>query len=212
MAAVLGGTQSLHTNSFDEALSLPTEAAAKIALRTQQVLGYETGVAETVDPLGGSYYVESLTDELERLARGIPRRGRRPMGGAVAAIEAGFYQDEIHEAAFRIQRGIESGERVVVGVNRFVDEAAEPVELQRISEEETVRQVERLVELRAGRDGAAVADALGDVEDTAAGPATCFRRCARRCGGARRSARSPTPCVGCSASTEPPCSPVGCAR
>ena len=168
MAAVLGGTQSLHTNSFDEALSLPTEGAAKIALRTQQVLGYETGVAETVDPLGGSYYVESLTDELERLAREIIDEVDA-RGGAVAAIEAGLYQDEIHEAAFRIQRGIESGERVVVGVNRFVDEAAEPVELQRISEEETARQLERLVELRAGRDGVAVSGALRDVEDAARG-------------------------------------------
>jgi methylmalonyl-CoA mutase, N-terminal domain len=168
MAAVLGGTQSLHTNSFDEALSLPTERAAKIALRTQQVLGHETGVAETVDPLGGSYYVESLTDELERLARGIIDEVDA-RGGAVAAIEGGFYQDEIHEAAFRIQRGVESGERVVVGVNRFVDEATGPVELQRISEEETARQVERLRELRAGRDGAAVEAALAAVEETARG-------------------------------------------
>jgi methylmalonyl-CoA mutase, N-terminal domain len=168
MAAVLGGTQSLHTNSFDEALSLPTEGAAKIALRTQQVLGYETGVAETVDPLGGSYYVEALTDELERLAREIIDEVDA-RGGAVAAIEAGFYQDEIHEAAFRIQRGIESGERVVVGVNRFVDEAARAVELQRISEEETAHQVERLRELRATREGAAVSDALREVEDAAHG-------------------------------------------
>ena len=104
MAAVLGGTQSLHTNSFDEALALPTEQAVKIALRTQQVLGFETGVAETVDPLGGSYYVEALTDELERVATEIIEK-IDAMGGAVPAIEAGYYQDEIHEAAFRIQRG-----------------------------------------------------------------------------------------------------------
>jgi methylmalonyl-CoA mutase N-terminal domain/subunit len=168
MAAVLGGTQSLHTNSFDEALSLPTDGAAKIALRTQQVLGYETGVAETVDPLGGSYYLEALTDELERLARGIIDEVDA-RGGAVAAIEAGFYQDEIHEAAFRIQRGIESGERIVVGVNRFVDESAEPMELQRISEEETAHQVERLRELRATREAAAVSDALREVEEAARG-------------------------------------------
>ena len=168
MAAVLGGTQSLHTNSYDEALSLPTEQAAKIALRTQQVLGYETGVVETVDPLGGSYYVEALTDELERLAGELIGRVDE-MGGAVAAIEAGFYQDEIHEAAFRIQKAIETGERVVVGVNRFVDETAKPVELQRISEEETAGQIERLRALRASRDQAAVDGALSRVEETARG-------------------------------------------
>jgi methylmalonyl-CoA mutase, N-terminal domain len=168
MAAVLGGTQSLHTNSFDEALALPTEGAAKIALRTQQVLGYETGVAETVDPLGGSYYVEALTDELEGLARGIIEEVDA-RGGAVAAIEAGYYQDEIHESAFRIQRGVETGERIVVGVNRFVDEVAKPVELQRISEDEVRRQVDRLRTLRATRDAAAVSDALGAIEDAARG-------------------------------------------
>jgi methylmalonyl-CoA mutase N-terminal domain/subunit len=168
MAAVLGGTQSLHTNSFDEALALPSEPAAKIALRTQQVLGYETGVAETVDPLGGSYYVEALTDELEGLARDLLEQVDA-IGGAVAAIEAGFYQDAIHDAAYRIQRGVESGARVVVGVNRFVDETVKPVELQRISEEETARQVERLRELRASRDQAAVDRALAALEETARG-------------------------------------------
>ena len=168
MAAVLGGTQSLHTNSFDEAHALPTEQAVKIALRTQQVLGYETGVAETVDPLGGSYYVESLTDELERLAAEIMEKVDA-MGGAVTAIEAGYYQDEIHEAAYRIQRGIETEERIVVGVNRFVDASMKPVELQRISEEETARQVERLRKLRSSRDQGAVEAALGAVEETARG-------------------------------------------
>ena len=130
LAAVLGGTQSLHTNAFDEALALPTEHSARIALRTQQVIGYETGVAETVDPLAGSYFVESLTDELERLATAMIEKVDG-MGGAVRAIEAGFYQDEIHDAAFRIQQGIESGHRVVVGVNRFVDAGEQPLELQR---------------------------------------------------------------------------------
>jgi methylmalonyl-CoA mutase, N-terminal domain len=168
MAAVLGGTQSLHTNSFDEALALPTEEAVKIALRTQQVLGFETGVAETVDPLGGSYYVESLTDELERLATEIIEK-IDAMGGAVLAIEAGYYQDEIHEAAFRIQRGIETGERVVVGMNRFVDANVKPVQLQRISEEETAQQIQRLRDLRASRDQAAVDGALAEVEETARG-------------------------------------------
>jgi methylmalonyl-CoA mutase N-terminal domain/subunit len=168
MAAVLGGTQSLHTNSFDEALALPTEQAVKIALRTQQVLGFETGVAETVDPLGGSYYVEALTDELERIATEIVAT-IDAMGGAVSAIEAGYYQDEIHEAAFRIQRGIETGERIVVGVNRFVDADARAVELQRISAEETAQQMERLRELRVSRDQAAVDAALLEVEETARG-------------------------------------------
>ena len=169
MAAVLGGTQSLHTNSFDEALALPTEAAVKIALRTQQVLGFETGVAEIVDPLGGSYYVESLTDELERIATEMIEKVDA-MGGAVAAIEAGYYQDEIHEAAFRIQRGVETGERIVVGVNRFVDETGKPVELQRISAEETGRQMGRLRDLRTSRDQRAVEQALTAVEETARGP------------------------------------------
>ncbi|HET9672339.1 MAG TPA: methylmalonyl-CoA mutase family protein [Actinomycetota bacterium] len=168
MAAVLGGTQSLHTNSFDEALALPTEQAVKIALRTQQVLAYETAVAETLDPLGGSYYVEALTEELERLAAELIEEVEA-MGGAVAAIEAGHYQDRIHEAAYGIQLGIESGERVVVGVNRFVDEAVGPLELQRISEEETAGQLERLLELRASRDATAVEAALAEVEVVARG-------------------------------------------
>jgi methylmalonyl-CoA mutase N-terminal domain/subunit len=168
MAAVLGGTQSLHTNSFDEALALPTEAAVKIALRTQQVLGFETGVAETVDPLGGSYYVEALTDELEQAANAIVEEVDA-MGGAVPAIEAGYYQDEIHEAAFRIQRGIETGDRVVVGVNRFVDADGKAVELQGISAEETARQIVRLSELRASRDQGSVDAALAEVEETARG-------------------------------------------
>jgi methylmalonyl-CoA mutase N-terminal domain/subunit len=166
LAAVLGGTQSLHTNAFDEALALPTEHSATIALRTQQVIGYETGIAETADPVGGSYYVESLTDELEGMATGYIEKVDA-MGGAVRAIEAGFYQDEIHEAAFRIQQGIESGERVVVGVNRFVDEHERPIELQRISESETARQVDRVRELRSTRDGTAVERALGAVSRAA---------------------------------------------
>ncbi len=168
MAAVLGGTQSLHTNSFDEALALPTERAVKIALRTQQVIGYETGVANVADPLGGSYYVESLTDELERLAQDYLER-IEGMGGAVAAIEAGFYQEQIADAAFRIQQGIESGERVVVGVNRFVDAEERPVELQRVSEEDVRMQIDRLRQLRADRDAGAVARGLEAVEVAARG-------------------------------------------
>jgi methylmalonyl-CoA mutase N-terminal domain/subunit len=166
MAAVLGGTQSLHTNSFDEALALPTERAAKIALRTQQVIGYETGVANVADPFGGSYYVESLTDELERLALDYLDR-IEGMGGAVAAIEAGFYQEQIHDAAFVIQLGIESGERAIVGVNRFVDAEERPVELQRVSEEDVRMQIERLQNLRADRDADAVARGLEAVERAA---------------------------------------------
>jgi methylmalonyl-CoA mutase N-terminal domain/subunit len=168
LAAVLGGTQSLHTNSFDEALALPTEHAATIALRTQQVIAHETGVANVADPVGGSYYVETLTDELEGLAAGYLER-IDAMGGAVAAIEAGFYQDEIHEAAFRIQLGIEAGERVVVGVNRFVDDEEKPVELHRVGDAEAAGQIERLRAFRAVRDGDAVGRALDDVAGTAAG-------------------------------------------
>jgi methylmalonyl-CoA mutase N-terminal domain/subunit len=168
MAAVLGGTQSLHTNAFDEALALPTERSATIALRTQQVIGYETGVTETVDPLAGSYFVESMTDELERTAAGLIERVDA-MGGAVHAIEWGFYQDEIAEAAFRIQQGIESGERVVVGVNRFVDPDVRDVELQRIADEEVTRQVARVRAFREHRDQAAVASALTAVSETARG-------------------------------------------
>jgi methylmalonyl-CoA mutase N-terminal domain/subunit len=170
LAAVLGGTQSLHTNAFDEALALPTEHSATIALRTQQVIGFESGVTQTVDPVAGSYYVEALTDELERLAtRYIEKIDA--MGGAVRAIEAGFYQDEIHEAAFRLQQGIESGERVVVGVNRFVDAGERALELQRISPAETARQIDRVRALRAGRDAAEVDAALAAVAETARGTA-----------------------------------------
>ena len=170
LAAVLGGTQSLHTNSYDEALALPTEHSAMIALRTQQVIGYETGITETVDPVAGSYFVESLTDELERLATEYIEKVDA-MGGAVRAIEAGFYQDEIHEAAFLVQKGIESGERVVVGVNRFVEVDEQPIELQRISEAETAKQVDRVGELRAGRDQSAVDTALAAVVSVAASSA-----------------------------------------
>jgi methylmalonyl-CoA mutase N-terminal domain/subunit len=169
LAAVLGGTQSLHTNSFDEALSLPSERAAKIALRTQQVVAHESGVTDTVDPLGGSYFVESLTGEIEQRA-GEYLEKIEGMGGAVAAIDAGWIQGEIHDAAFRIQQGIESGERVVVGVNRFVEEQEEPVEIQKLDEEQVRRQSERLRELRESRDNAAVERALKEVEETARGP------------------------------------------
>jgi methylmalonyl-CoA mutase N-terminal domain/subunit len=168
LSAVLGGTQSLHTNAFDEALALPTEHSAMIALRTQQVIGSETGVADVVDPLGGSYYVESLTDDLEQLASSYIEK-IDGMGGAVAAIEQGFYQDEIHEAAFRIQQAIERGDRVVVGVNRFQVPKDDERELQRIGAEEVARQVERVRTLRRERDQRAVDAALADVRTAADG-------------------------------------------
>jgi methylmalonyl-CoA mutase, N-terminal domain len=170
LAAVMGGTQSLHTNAFDEALALPTEHSATIALRTQQIIGYETGVTETADPLAGSYFVESLTLQLERRAEGYLAK-IDAMGGAVRAIEAGYVQEEIHEAAFRIQQGIEAGERVVVGVNRYVDPYEKPVELHRVTEAETAKQAERVRALRAGRDRGAVDDALREVEEAASGAA-----------------------------------------
>jgi methylmalonyl-CoA mutase N-terminal domain/subunit len=168
LAAVLGGTQSLHTNSFDEAMALPTESAVKIALRTQQIIGHESGVPNTIDPAAGSYFVEALTNEIEERAEEYVEKVEG-MGGAVAAIEAGFYQDEIHEAAFRIQQGIESGERVVVGVNRFQEAEDPSVELQQIAQEELHRQVDRVRELRTDRDGAQVERWLGAVEDAARG-------------------------------------------
>jgi methylmalonyl-CoA mutase, N-terminal domain len=168
LAAVLGGTQSLHTNSFDEALALPSERAAKVALRTQQVIGHESGVADTVDPLAGSYFVESLTNEIEDRAREYLDK-IEGMGGAVSAIEAGWIQDEIHESAFRIQQGVESGGRVVVGVNRFVEDAEEPLELQQIDEDQVRSQGERLRRLRERRDQGAVDAALREVEETARG-------------------------------------------
>jgi methylmalonyl-CoA mutase, N-terminal domain len=167
LAAVLGGTQSLHTNSFDEALALPTEPAVKIALRTQQVLAFETGVPDTVDPLGGSYYVESLTNEIEQRALEYLEK-IDGMGGAVAAIEAGWIQDEIAESAFRIQQAVESGDRVVVGVNRYQEEDQAP-DIQKIDETEVEAQKRRIGEWRAGRDQASVAVVLLAVTETAGG-------------------------------------------
>jgi methylmalonyl-CoA mutase, N-terminal domain len=168
LAAVLGGTQSLHTNSFDEAMALPTERAVKVALRTQQVIGYETGVADTADPLAGSYFLETLTDEIEARAHEYMEK-IEGMGGAVAAIEAGWIQEEIHEAAFKIQQGVETGDRVVVGVNRFQEQEEEPVELLRLDQEAVRRQVERLRALRRERDQGAVDRALKEVDEAARG-------------------------------------------
>jgi methylmalonyl-CoA mutase N-terminal domain/subunit len=168
MAAALGGTQSLHTNGFDEALGLPTERAAKIALRTQQIVAYETGMTATVDPLAGSYFVESLTDEVEAGAwRYIEHVDA--LGGAVAAIEAGYMQDEIEGAAFQWAKSVDAGEKVIVGVNKFADpEVGEP-DVFPIDPELERQQSQRVRDVRARRDQAAVDAALADVEAAARG-------------------------------------------
>jgi methylmalonyl-CoA mutase N-terminal domain/subunit len=168
LAAALGGTQSLHTNGYDEALGLPTERAARIALRTQQVIGFESGVADTVDPLAGSYYVESLTDEVERRAEAYLARIEE-LGGAVAAIEARFMQDEIESAAYAFAKEVDDGERVVVGVNRFADGEKEPTEVFPIDEQLQRSQMERVRRVRAERDQGAVDAALADVRAAAKG-------------------------------------------
>ena len=168
LSAILGGTQSLHVNSRDEALALPTEESVQLSLRTQQVLAHESGVTETVDPLGGSYYVESLTDRLAEAAlRYIDEIDR--MGGAVAALEQGYQMREIHESAFRLQSELEAGERVVVGVNRYRAEEPPIEKLQSIDPEETRKQIERVKRVRQERDGAAVRATLRRLKDVAAG-------------------------------------------
>jgi methylmalonyl-CoA mutase N-terminal domain/subunit len=168
LSAVSGGAQSLHTNSFDEALALPSERAATIALRTQQILMHEAGTIDTADPLGGSYYVEALTAELEQQARELIERVDE-IGGAVAAIEAGFIQGEIEEAAYRFQTAVEGGDQVVVGVNTFAQETDEHVELHRVDAAGEQRQRERTARVRAERNAETAAAALGLVRETAAG-------------------------------------------
>ena len=168
LAAVLGGTQSLHTNGYDEALALPTEGSATLALRTQQVLGYETGLADVVDPLGGSWYVEALTDRIEREARTLVEEVDG-LGGAARAIERGFFQEAIARSAYAQQRAQESGESVVVGVNRFADESAPPViEVPNFPELEA-RQRARLADARVRRSPASATAALAAVGRAAAG-------------------------------------------
>jgi methylmalonyl-CoA mutase N-terminal domain/subunit len=168
LGAALGGTQSLHTNGFDEALGLPTTRAAKVALRTQQIIGFESGISDTVDPLAGSYFVESLTDEVERGARAYLDRIDQ-LGGAVAAIEQRYMQEEIESAAYTFAKAVDDGEEIVVGVNRFVDEEAEPAEVFPIDVELQRKQIERTRSVRAGRDQAAVTEALGRVRAAARG-------------------------------------------
>jgi methylmalonyl-CoA mutase N-terminal domain/subunit len=168
LAAVLGGTQSLHTNSYDEALSLPSEKAATIALRTQQVLGYESGVADAADPLGGSWLVESLTGEIEARAFDYIER-IDSMGGAVEAIESGWIKHEIEESAYRIAQGVEAGSRIVVGVNKFGSEREEPVGLHELDVDLQRRQLARLEQVRKERDQGAVDRALKELEEAARG-------------------------------------------
>ena len=168
LAAVLGGAQSLHTNSRDEALALPTAEAARLALRTQQILAYESGVTETPDPLAGSYYVETLTNGLEAAANEYLRE-IEALGGTLAAIESGYQQRQIQESSYQVQRAIESGAKVVVGVNKFRDEETSTPPLQRIDPEGERRQVERVQKVRAERDQVVWAATLARLEDAARG-------------------------------------------
>jgi methylmalonyl-CoA mutase N-terminal domain/subunit len=176
MAAVCGGTQSLHTNARDEALALPTEDSVRLALRTQQVVALESGIADVVDPLGGSYVVEAWTDRIEEEARVYLER-IEAMGGALAAIERGFQQREIHESAYRTQRAVEAGTEVVVGVNRFQVNEHAAVPTFRIDESVQEDQIARLHTVRARRDGARVASVLAALRAAAEGTGTmmpCF--------------------------------------
>ena len=168
LAAVLGGAQSLHTNSRDEALALPTEESVRLALRTQQIIAHEAGVAETPDPLGGSWFVESLTDDLEAAAYAYLAE-IDAMGGTLAALDAGFQQRQIQESAYRTQRNVDAGTQVVVGVNRFRDEATTTPPTQRIDPEGERRQIEGLRRVRAERDPAAWEAAMRRLDDAARG-------------------------------------------
>ena len=167
LAAVLGGTQSLHTNSFDEALALPTEDAVRIALRTQQVIAHETGVVNTIDPLGGSWYVEGLTNRLEAEAYDYFAR-IDALGGVIPAIKENFFQREIAEASFRYQGEVEREQRVVVGVNRYQLADERPIPTLKVDPALETQQVERLRALRAARDSAAVEARLAAVKEAAA--------------------------------------------
>ncbi len=193
LSAVAGGAQSLHTNAFDEALALPTEHSARIALRTQQILAAEGGTLDTADPLGGSYYIEALTDELEARAWELIERVDE-LGGAVDAIEQGFVQVEIEQAAFEWQQQVERGERVIVGVNRYEEDEPERVELHRIDPEAERRQLERTARVRAERNADEAARTLEAVREAARGDANLLpvmREALRaRCTSARSARRS----------------------
>src|SRR6266576_2424386 len=168
LAAVLGGTQSLHTNAMDEVLALPTDRAARLALRTQQLLAYETGAANTIDPLGGSYFVEALTDEMERQAEAYFKRIEE-IGGVIPAIEVGFFQKEIADAAFRYQKELELKRRIVVGVNDFTVDEEEPIDILRIDPRLESQQSERVRDVRRKRDQARCTNALHSLRKAAAG-------------------------------------------
>jgi len=168
LSAVAGGAQSIHTNGYDEALALPSERSAHIALRTQQLLAHEAGGTDTADPLGGAYFIEALTDELEEKARELIERIDE-LGGAVSAVEQGFIQGEIEQAAFRWQQEVESGERVIVGVNRFTEGEEEPIELYRLDPKAEKRQLERTARVRAERNAEEAERAVAAVRETARG-------------------------------------------
>jgi methylmalonyl-CoA mutase N-terminal domain/subunit len=167
LAAVLGGTQSLHTNSFDEALALPTEEAVLLALRTQQVIAHESGVTSTIDPLGGSWYLEDLTNRLEAEAYEYFARIEQ-LGGVIAAIKDNFFQREIAEASFRFQSEVEAEQRVIVGVNRYQLDEERPIPILHIDPALERKQVERVQALRASRDATAVEAALARLKEDAA--------------------------------------------
>lgn len=173
LAAVLGGTQSLHTNAMDEALGLPTEHSARIALRTQQLLAYESGVPEAIDPLAGSYYIEHLTAELESQARDLMMQ-IEDLGGSVKAIEAGFIQQEIEEAAYMFQQQIESGERIIVGMNKFQLDKETPVPIQKIDEQVQQKREAELQAFRSNRDALATSEALNALEQALSGDENLF--------------------------------------
>ncbi len=168
LSAVAGGAQSIHTNAFDEALALPTERSVRIALRTQQLLAHEAGGTDTADPLGGAFFVEALTDELETRAWELIER-LDELGGAVQAVEQGFVQREIEEAAFRHNEQVEKGEKVIVGVNRYIEEESEPIELHRLDPEAERRQLERTARVRAERDAEEATARLEAVREAARG-------------------------------------------
>jgi methylmalonyl-CoA mutase N-terminal domain/subunit len=166
MAAVLGGTQSLHTNGRDEALALPTEDAARIALRTQQIIGFESGVANTIDPFAGSYHIEQMTNAIEDGARELLTR-IEAAGGTLAAIEAGYIQRQVQESAYKAQLAIDAGEAVVVGVNKFATDESSTIDVFQVDPDLEVRQVRRVRELRSARDQARWSDALAAVGSAA---------------------------------------------
>jgi len=167
LAAVLGGTQSLHTNGKDEALSLPTEESVRTALRTQQILAHESGAADTIDPLAGSYYVESLTDDVEQEAREIIDTVD-DRGGMLRAVDTGYVQQQIQDVAYTRQQEIENGERIIVGVNEFEVDDEPEMELETVDEDDEARQVDRLEAVKVDRDAEAVEAALTTVADAAA--------------------------------------------